>query len=232
MATCKHIAAVLFGLEEFSRLGFTNETVTCTERLQQWNRPHAKKIVPMSVLEMDCRKTSLGKELVVGTSGNHRARPKHTAADLVDPRPSSKRGKTMARINALLEERVGKGKVSCMYLAAGSTAAAAVEKKQRLSRAQEQKSLWHKQRDGNDHPPVNPDVHEDVDQLRDGPIDAQPETAVDLVGADTSQPHSAIRTMEDFYRVGAHNGSNRGKFGLRLRCAKKLFAGRNQAMIA
>lgn len=222
VATCKHIAAVLFGLEEFSRLGFTKETVTCTERLQQWNRPHAKKIVPMSVPEMDCRKTSLGKELAQ-TSRSSRARPKHAAADLVDPRPSSKRGKVMTRINALLEERMSNGKVNCLALAAGSTAAAAVEKKRRLLRAEEQKSLWQRQYDGVGHASMNPGMQKEVDSVDANPktacvidgnghasmnlgmqkevdsVDANPKTA-GVIGAKISQPHS-VACIENFYNT-------------------------------
>ena len=89
LASCKHIAGVLYGLEEFCRLGFTREAVTCTDKLQQWNRPHSKKIAPMKAVVMDWRKPSLGKQ---ATSQTQSLRPKYTAASLSDPMPASMRG--------------------------------------------------------------------------------------------------------------------------------------------
>ena len=41
--SCKHIAALCYALEEFSRLGKLPEYVTCTDKLQQWNKPREKK---------------------------------------------------------------------------------------------------------------------------------------------------------------------------------------------
>ena len=75
LATCKHIAAVLNALEHFCRLGFTKEPVTCTERLQQWNKPQSKKVAVLTVQEMDFRKNSLGKQV----KGNDKrcSQPKH-----------------------------------------------------------------------------------------------------------------------------------------------------------
>ena len=42
--SCKHIAAVCYALEEFSRLGKLPEFATCTNRLQAWNKPRQKKV--------------------------------------------------------------------------------------------------------------------------------------------------------------------------------------------
>ena len=38
-ASCKHIGALCYALEEFSHLGKLPEFLTCTEKLQEWNRP-------------------------------------------------------------------------------------------------------------------------------------------------------------------------------------------------
>ena len=38
-ASCKHLAALMIGLEEFSLLGYTRNIPTCTDELQTWNRP-------------------------------------------------------------------------------------------------------------------------------------------------------------------------------------------------
>ena len=46
-AICKHLAALLFALEEFSRIGFTEERFVCTD-VQVWNRPHQRKADPVT----------------------------------------------------------------------------------------------------------------------------------------------------------------------------------------
>ena len=52
-ASCKHLAALMIGLEEFSFLGYTRDIPTCTDELQTWNRPHQKKSEPRLASEMD-----------------------------------------------------------------------------------------------------------------------------------------------------------------------------------
>ena len=42
-ASSKHLAALLFALEEFSDFGFTKERFVCTDVLPVWNRPHQRK---------------------------------------------------------------------------------------------------------------------------------------------------------------------------------------------
>ena len=43
-ASCKHIAALCYALEEFVRIGASNrEFLTCTDRLQTWNQPRKQK---------------------------------------------------------------------------------------------------------------------------------------------------------------------------------------------
>lgn len=114
LATCKHVAAILFALEHFCRLGFTKDTVTCTERLQEWNKPCSKISARMCVSDMDVRKSSLGKQIMITTKySKHRSRPEHTAADLSDPRPSSKRGQAQERMEQLLEKSIAEGKMPC-----------------------------------------------------------------------------------------------------------------------
>ncbi len=58
-ASCKHLAAVLFALEDVSRNGFTRGMITCTDELQTWNRPHTKKSKPVILSEMVWTKSRL-----------------------------------------------------------------------------------------------------------------------------------------------------------------------------
>ena len=51
-ASCKHLAVFLYAMEEFSRLRYTRDHVTCTNELQAWNKPHKKKSEPMKRSEM------------------------------------------------------------------------------------------------------------------------------------------------------------------------------------
>ena len=41
--SCKHLAAFLYALEEFSRCGYTRDLLTSTDELQAWNKPHMQK---------------------------------------------------------------------------------------------------------------------------------------------------------------------------------------------
>ena len=74
-ASCKHIGAICYSLEEFSRFGHLPEFLTCTDRLQQWNRPRPKKldIIPVANL------TSRRSELLIKES-------KSTSISTFDPR--------------------------------------------------------------------------------------------------------------------------------------------------
>lgn len=48
-ATCKHIAALCYAFQNFCEHGMLPDFLTCTERLQQWNRPRARKVDPIPV---------------------------------------------------------------------------------------------------------------------------------------------------------------------------------------
>ena len=43
-ASCKHVAAVCYGLEEFSRRGIFRGVTSSTSDLQKWNAPSAKRL--------------------------------------------------------------------------------------------------------------------------------------------------------------------------------------------
>lgn len=55
-ASCKHLAAFLYAMEEFHQLGYTQDCVTCTDELQAWNKPHRKKSEHMKLSEMSWMK--------------------------------------------------------------------------------------------------------------------------------------------------------------------------------
>ena len=55
-ASCKHIAALCYALEEFSRFGKLPDFLTSTEKLQQWNKPRPKKLEIMPVADLTSRK--------------------------------------------------------------------------------------------------------------------------------------------------------------------------------
>lgn len=57
--SCKHIAAVCYALEEFSRLGKLAEFATCTDRLQAWNKPRQKKLSIIPVHELNARRCEI-----------------------------------------------------------------------------------------------------------------------------------------------------------------------------
>ena len=60
--SCNHIAALLYALEDFVRLGLREEaSKTCTEKLQAWNRPRARKVKPSRISEVFLKKEEYSK---------------------------------------------------------------------------------------------------------------------------------------------------------------------------
>ena len=41
--SCKHIGGLSYALEEFTCIGKCPEYLTCTDKLQEWNKPRAKR---------------------------------------------------------------------------------------------------------------------------------------------------------------------------------------------
>ena len=78
-ASCKHVGALCYALVEFCASGKIPDFLTCTDRLQQWNKPRPKKIDPIPVAEFSKRKVDIVKK------GN-----KDLYISEFDPRPSSK----------------------------------------------------------------------------------------------------------------------------------------------
>ena len=58
-ASCKHIAALCYALEEFTRLRHLPEFLTCTDKLQTWNQPRPRKLQTIPVESLRQRKQEL-----------------------------------------------------------------------------------------------------------------------------------------------------------------------------
>ena len=80
LATCKHIGAFCFTLEEFCRLGRTRGFLTCTDQLQSWNQPKPAKPVMIPVTELDSRRQELSALTLTSP-------PAFRKASIWDPRP-------------------------------------------------------------------------------------------------------------------------------------------------
>ena len=77
---CNHVAALLYALEEFVRLGLREESrLPCTSKLQQWNRPRCRHVRPTQVMSVALEKEEHGK-------ANQQATRRH-----YDPRPPNMR---------------------------------------------------------------------------------------------------------------------------------------------
>ena len=77
-ASCKHIGAMCFTLEEFIHFEHLPEFLTCTDQLQQWNRPRPKKLEVILVAEFSSRRSEILKKVSRSTSVNK-----------FDPRPTA-----------------------------------------------------------------------------------------------------------------------------------------------
>ena len=57
--SCKHIEALCYTLADFCRLGTLPEFLTCTDTIQEWNRPRPQRIDPIPVHELGARRRQL-----------------------------------------------------------------------------------------------------------------------------------------------------------------------------
>ena len=65
--SCKHISALAYGISEFCKFFEESESKTCTDVLQMWNKPRAKKGSPIPVDELGSR----GRELTKSSRKAH-----------------------------------------------------------------------------------------------------------------------------------------------------------------
>ena len=60
--SCNHIAGLLYALENFVRLGLREDArLSCTSKLQQWNKPRKQKVPPARVQDVQLVKEEYGK---------------------------------------------------------------------------------------------------------------------------------------------------------------------------
>ena len=93
LATCKHIGAFCFTLEEFCRLGKLRDLVTCTDQLQSWHHPKPAKPQMIAVAELVSRR----KEIKTPPISSLPKRKK----SFWDPRPAHLRGTDAYEIERL-----------------------------------------------------------------------------------------------------------------------------------
>ena len=61
-ASCKHVGALCYALVEFCTSGKMPDFLTCTDKLQAWNRPKPKKVNPIPVTDFSKRKMEITKK--------------------------------------------------------------------------------------------------------------------------------------------------------------------------
>lgn len=102
-ASCKHIAALCYGLEEFVRTGRSSRNYqTCTSRLQTWNQPRKRKLDSSSVYEIDFSKKVYGKDS---------KKPR----ELQDPRLPAYRESSPSAANQVLLDNINSISLDCGF---------------------------------------------------------------------------------------------------------------------
>ena len=77
--SCKHIGALCYAFAEFCKLGKLPQFLTCTDKLQNWNKPRGRKVDPIPVDRLVSRRKELLK-------GDQSTKP---SSVIFDPRPLS-----------------------------------------------------------------------------------------------------------------------------------------------
>ncbi len=60
-ASCKHVRALCYAFTEFCKSGRPPGFLTCTQKLQDWNRPRPRKVEVIPVLDLGYRRQKLTK---------------------------------------------------------------------------------------------------------------------------------------------------------------------------
>ena len=98
LGSCKHISALCYALEEFSRIKQLRSPESCTSRLQKWNQPRKRKLEPCNVDDIMFVKHEFGKN------------KKQTPYVPYDPRPSELSSTSDADISLFRENLSKTGK--------------------------------------------------------------------------------------------------------------------------
>ena len=67
-ATCKHIAALCYGFQNFCEHQSMPDYLTCTQQLQQWNKPRQKRVEPIPVTSIKKYQKSINKYIRLSVS--------------------------------------------------------------------------------------------------------------------------------------------------------------------
>ena len=60
--SCKHIGALCYAFSDFCKSGSTPEFLTCTDKLQSWNKPQGRKVDPIPVEQLYSMRSELTKK--------------------------------------------------------------------------------------------------------------------------------------------------------------------------
>ena len=103
--SCKHISALCYALEEFSRIKQVRSPESCTSQLQRWNQPRKRKLDACDVSDISFVKYEFGKL-------------KQTQSSMLyDPRPSEYVATTENEIQSLRKTLVETGEdISLLHL--------------------------------------------------------------------------------------------------------------------
>ncbi|XP_065184332.1 uncharacterized protein LOC135825249 [Sycon ciliatum] len=129
-ASCKHLAAFAYALEEFVRLGYHRSALTCTEEASKWNVPRSKKVEVCLLKDLVFKKAAYSKSSATPVA----AARKELDKPLAPPRLPSTALLTFAKNVNELSTR-GVAMAFTHVLPSESTLVARVE---RIARAKEQ----------------------------------------------------------------------------------------------
>ena len=90
-ASCKHIGALCYALVNFCSSGHLPDFITCTDLMQEWNKPCPKKHKPITVDELQ----STRREIL------HQGSTTQPILTMYDPRPPSMRTVEAIRLEQL-----------------------------------------------------------------------------------------------------------------------------------
>ena len=60
--SCKHIAALCYAFSDFCKCGSVPEFLTCTDKLQSWNKPRGRKVNVIPVEQLCARRSELNNK--------------------------------------------------------------------------------------------------------------------------------------------------------------------------
>ena len=101
-ASCKHLAAAFYALEEFCRLGYAGDELSCTSKLKEWNIPrkHTLDIHPAENFDLSRPKLPASTMWKV----SRKCQPRQKVSFFRDPRPRCERGTVQSRLWPALDE--------------------------------------------------------------------------------------------------------------------------------